>query len=165
MQIAVQVPIFETSIEFAQVNALSATTLHCVCTDGIAMTIYKDSNSAPLTLLNVSVPLDHTPPSGAKYAWRVIDVAFAASSTKWLALPTSFGAVGEQIQLLVSGAGLSETTGVNPYMASIELEVAEANGEIKTVFVRINATVRASVSASHSGWGTECGSNLMHVYA
>lgn len=161
-----QVPVFDQAIEFAQIDTASASTLHCECTKGVQVGLRKRAGGSEAKSLNISVPLEGSLPSSAKFAWRVINVTFAWTAQEqrgrphWLALRQLLGDAQDQIQLLMSPTDLGEVADTDPFTAAIEVEVTDPDdGSARNMTIPVSAAVRADAVAATSAWGSGCGAS------
>ena len=68
-----------------------------------------------------------SPPTGAKFAWRVTNVSFDPASgavREWLTMDASYGLEGSQLQLRMNAAGLAERGASDAFLGSVEVEVS-----------------------------------------
>ena len=171
--IAVKVPVVdgEDDIEFASFDLDSEICLHCSCTKGVTMRLYKDESHPSdggnwTSVLDVAVPVTlddgvEAPP----FLWRVLDVAYGGrsvndtiggrnTSVDWLHLPYANGTVEEQnLRLELDPTGLEETPFADGYQAIITLEVYDGTGTNKTTTIDVLIAVTSTTKAPLSVWG------------
>ena len=162
----------EDDIEFASFDLDSETCLHCACTKGVQMRLYKDGthpaqggNWTSVLDVAVSITLNddvEAPP----FLWRVIGVAYGGRETTndtfggrntsidWLRLPYPNGTVEEQnLRLELDPTGLEETPFADGYQAVITLEVYNGAGTNKTTAIDVLIAVTSTTEAPLSVWG------------